>query len=170
MTLHDLEEIDVTLEQSLMRSGDEEVVRWTATADTDDEETKVAVDSPAEALRMLADELEDDTADGELTDHEDMIEILEAAPDGAALVAVDDLTDPNPQLHTRLYGPDSEDNVLRRYVAHMTARCLGEHYPYEFKHGAIIASGGQWSPPGAGYTNPVREFERRFEDNGGDSA
>ncbi|WP_455448330.1 hypothetical protein [Natrinema thermotolerans] len=63
MTLRDLEEIDVTLEQSLMRSGDKEVVRWTATADTDDEEAKVAADSPAEALRMLADDL--DEADGE---------------------------------------------------------------------------------------------------------
>lgn len=53
----DLESIDVTLEQSLMRSGDEEVVRWTASTDTDDQEAKVAADTPAEALRMLADEI-----------------------------------------------------------------------------------------------------------------
>lgn len=52
----DLEAIDVTLEQSLMRSGDDEVVRWTADADTVDQ--GVASDTPAEALRMLADELE----------------------------------------------------------------------------------------------------------------
>ena len=163
----DLESRDVTLEQSLTRKGDEEIVRWTATADGVD--VTLGSDTPARALRALADELEDDdTTDDELADHEDMIEILESAPDGAALFAVDDFDNPNPQLHTRLYGPDSEDNVLRRYVAYMTSRCLGEHYPYELKHGAIMASGGQWSPPGVGYTNPSREFEQRFEVNEGD--
>lgn len=65
MTLRDFEEIDVTLEEKLMRSGDEEVVRWTATANTDDEEaSRVAADTPAEALRMLADDLDEaDEAD-----------------------------------------------------------------------------------------------------------
>ncbi|QCC57336.1 hypothetical protein [Natrinema thermotolerans] len=33
VTTGDLEEIDVTLEESLTREGDQEVVRWTATAD-----------------------------------------------------------------------------------------------------------------------------------------
>lgn len=51
-----LESIDVSLEQSLMRSGDDEIIRWTADADTVDR--GVASDTPAGALRMLADELE----------------------------------------------------------------------------------------------------------------
>ncbi|ELY83449.1 hypothetical protein [Natrinema gari] len=54
----DLESINVTLEESLTREGDEEVVRWTATADGVD--VTLGSDTPAGALRALADELEAD--------------------------------------------------------------------------------------------------------------
>ncbi|WP_395166314.1 hypothetical protein [Natrinema pallidum] len=53
---NDLESIDVTLEQSLTRSGDEEILRWTATADSVD--VTLGSDTPAGALHSLADELE----------------------------------------------------------------------------------------------------------------
>jgi len=52
-----LESRDVTLEQSLGRSGDEEVIRWVATADSIDE--KVGAETAPEALRFLADVLEE---------------------------------------------------------------------------------------------------------------
>lgn len=51
-----LESRDVTLEQSLTREGDEEVIQWTATVEGIDR--WVGTDTPAGALRMLADELE----------------------------------------------------------------------------------------------------------------
>jgi len=164
----DLESIDVTLEQSLMRSGDEEVVRWTA--DADDVDQGVAADTPADALRMLADELEEGDVETDCSESaEEMIEILEDDPDGAALFAVEDLGVPNPQFHTRMYGPDSDRNLKRRYVAHMMALALGNHYPAEVHHGGTKAAGGDFRPPGAGYQDPVIEWDRKFDD-GGDEA
>lgn len=56
MSRRDLEEIEVTLGQVATRVGDDVIVRWTATADA--VEPRFGADTPDEALRLLADELE----------------------------------------------------------------------------------------------------------------
>lgn len=102
-----------------------------------------------------------------------MQEKLDANPDAAFLITIDDLagdaTDGGMSMYANHEDEETED-LARRMLAFDSAVKLAEYFPNEAKDGATRVAGGSFSPNGV-YKNPRQQWRSKNadDDTGGDA-